>query len=194
MKALEAVLARAAEDLDAVGAPWAMIGGLAVSARSIPRFTKDIDFVVAVADDAASEALIHQLRGRGYTPLEIVEHEYLDRLSTVRLVADPLDVALDLLFASSGIEKEIIAAATSVEILPDLRLPVASTGHLIALKVLARRGQDLVDLDALLATASAADLGVAREAVVLIAARGFNRGQDIVADLEQVLAAAAKGG
>lgn len=189
VRALDAALLRAANDLNAAGARWAMIGGLAVSARSIPRFTKDIDFVVAVADDAASEALIHHLRGRGYRPQEIVEHEYLDRLSTVRLVADPLDVALDLLFASSGIEAEIVTASTSVEILPGLRVPVAAAGHLIALKVLARRSQDLTDLDALLTAADEVDIALAREAVALIVARGFNRAQDVVTDLEQVLAA-----
>lgn len=189
VRALDAALSRAAGDLNAAGVRWAMVGGLAVSARSIPRFTKDIDFVVAVADDAASEALIHQLGVRGYTPHEIVEHEYLDRLSTVRLVADPLGVALDLLFASSGIEEEIVAAATSIEILPGLQLPVASTGHLIALKVLARRGQDLTDLDALLTAAGEADIALAREAVALIVARGFHREQDVVTDLEQVIGA-----
>ncbi|MEO7625434.1 MAG: nucleotidyl transferase AbiEii/AbiGii toxin family protein [Nocardioides sp.] len=190
VSAFDAAVSRATNDLDEVGARWAMIGGLAVSARATPRFTKDVDFAVAVADDNASEALIHQLRDRGYTPQEIVEHEYLERLSTVRLVAEPLGVAVDLLFASSGIEEEIVAAASSVEILPGLQVSVASTGHLIALKVLARRGQDLTDLDALLASASERDFVLAREAVALIAARGFHRGQDVVADLEQVIAAA----
>lgn len=190
VNALDAAVSRATNDLDEVGARWAMVGGLAVSARSAPRFTKDVDFAVAVADDTASEALIHQLRDRGYVPQEIVEHEYLERLSTVRLVAEPLGVAVDLLFASSGIEEEIVAAASSVEILPGLQVSVASTGHLIALKVLARRGQDLTDLDALLAAASESDFVLAREAVALIAARGFHRGQDVVADLEQVIAAA----
>lgn len=84
MRALDAALSRAATDLNSAGARWALIGGLAVSARSIPRFTKDIDFVVAVADDAASESLIHHLRGRGYALHEIVEHEYLDRPATAR--------------------------------------------------------------------------------------------------------------
>ena len=153
------------------------------------RFTKDVDFVVAVADDAAAELIIHQLGTRGYTPQGIVEHEYLERLSTVRLIADPLNVAVDLLFASSGIEAEIVAAANSIEILPDLRVPVASTGHLIALKVLARRGQDLTDLDALLAAADEADIAQAREAVALIVARGFHRSQDVIGDLEEVIAA-----
>lgn len=189
VSAFDTAVKRAANDLDGVGARWAMIGGLAVAARSIPRFTKDVDFVVAVADDAAAESVIHHLGARGYTPQGIVEHEYLERLSTVRLIADPLNVAVDLLFASSGIEAEIVAAATSIEILPDLQVPVASTGHLIALKVLARRGQDLTDLDALLAAAGETDIAQAREAVALIVARGFHRSQDVVGDLEQVIAA-----
>ena len=82
---LDAALLRAADDLNAAGARWAMFGVLAVPARSIRRSTGDIGFVVAVKDDAASEALIHQLHG--YTPREIVEHEYLDRLSTLLTAA-----------------------------------------------------------------------------------------------------------
>ena len=70
---------RAANDLDKVEARWAMIGGLTVAARSIPRFTKDVDFVVAVADEAAAESAIHQLGARGHTPQGIVEHEYPER-------------------------------------------------------------------------------------------------------------------
>ena len=77
VSAFDAAVKRAANDLDEVEARWAMIGGLAVAARSIPRFTKDVDFVVAVADDAAAELIIHQLGTRGYTPQGIVEHEYL---------------------------------------------------------------------------------------------------------------------
>lgn len=65
--------------------------------------------------------------------------------------------------------------------LPQLTAPVASTGHLIALKVLAGRNQDLTDLEALIPGASGADIDVARSAVKLIQARGFNREQDVVA-------------
>jgi hypothetical protein len=60
-------------------------------------------------------------------------------------------------------------------VLPQLTAPVATTGHLIALKVLAGRNQDLTDLEALIPGASAADLGVARGAVRLIQARGVQQ-------------------
>ncbi|HEY7363147.1 MAG TPA: hypothetical protein VIE37_03490, partial [Methylomirabilota bacterium] len=48
MSRLESVLRRAAGDLQALGRGWAVVGALAVSARTEPRFTRDVDLVVAV--------------------------------------------------------------------------------------------------------------------------------------------------
>ena len=45
---------------------------------------------------------------------------------------------IHLLFASSGIEPEVVAEAEPIELLPNLTIGVARTGHLIALKVLSR--------------------------------------------------------
>ena len=72
--------------------------------------------------------------------------------------------------------------------LPQLSAPVATTGHLIALKILAGRNQDLTDLGQLIPAASATDLDTARDAVGLIRARGFNREQDVEADLDKLIA------
>ena len=94
---------------------------------------------------------------------------------------------VDLLFASSGIENEIVAAADRLEVLPRLTVPVATTAHLIATKVLAGRSQDLTDLNYLITEASPADLDNAREATKLIQTRGFNREQDVTADLELLI-------
>jgi hypothetical protein len=184
---VESALRRAVADLNALKVRWALVGGLAVSVRSVPRFTKDLDFAVAVASDPEAEGVVHELGGRGYRPVEVLEQEYVERLSGVRLERGGSDVVVDLLFASSGIEGEVVAAATRLEVLPQLTAPVATTGHLIALNVLAGRNQDLTDLEALLPSASPADLDVARSAVRLIRARGFNREQDIVADLDKLI-------
>lgn len=51
LEALRAI----ARDLDREGARWALVGGLAVSARTEPRFTRDLDVAVAVPDDGAAE-------------------------------------------------------------------------------------------------------------------------------------------
>ncbi len=80
---------------------------------------------------------MHRLRSRGYYPVEVLEQDYVERLSGVRLARTGSDVIVDLLFASSGIENEIVAGADCPEVLPRLTVPVAATPHLIALKVLA---------------------------------------------------------
>lgn len=128
----------------------ALIGGLAISIRSVPRFTKDLDFAIAVASDSEAEDVVHRLRGRGYQPVEVLEQEYVERLSGVRLEHGGSDVIVDLLFASSGIQGEVVAGATRLEVLPQLSSPVATTGHLIAPKTLAGRNQDLTDLGSLI--------------------------------------------
>lgn len=142
---VELALRRAVADLDGLKVRWALIGGLATSVRSVPRFTKDLDFVVAVANGSDAEDVVHRLRGRGYQPVEVLEQAYVERLSGVRLECNDSDVIVDLLFASSGIENEVVASATRLEVLPQLLAPVATTGHLIALKTLAGRNQDLTD-------------------------------------------------
>jgi predicted nucleotidyltransferase len=193
---LESVLRRAANDLGDLRRRWALVGALAVSARSEPRFTRDIDLAIAVSSDDDAERLVRDLQARRYHVHAVVEQEATHRLATARLVPageDESGVVLDALFASSGIEAEVAAAADSLEVLPGLRVPVATAGHLIALKLLARddrtRPQDRVDLVALVAGATPADVAEARAAIALIEHRGFNRGRDLAADLERFLAA-----
>jgi hypothetical protein len=133
MNPLEAALRRLATDLAEVERRWAVIGGLAVSARAEPRTTRDVDVVVAVADDADAEALVFELQSRGYRVLLALEQVSVGRLSTVRLSAPGMGshgVVVDLLFASSGIESEIVEAAELIEIVPGLGIPIARIGHL----------------------------------------------------------------
>jgi hypothetical protein len=155
---VESALQQAAADLNAVGVRWALVGGLAVSARAVPRFTKDLDFAVAVGNDAEAEDVVRRLRVRDYHPVQVLEQDYVGRLSGVRLELKGSDVMVDLLFASSGIETEVVARAERLEVLPGLTVPVATTANLIALKVLAGRNQDLTDLGYLIPVASPADL------------------------------------
>jgi predicted nucleotidyltransferase len=190
---LEAALRQISSDLTQAHVPFALIGGLAVSARTEPRFTRDADIAVAVAGDAEAEALILSLRASGYRIGTLIEQEAAGRLATVRLTRStaPSDPVVDLLFASSGIEPEIVEAADVIELLPRLHIRVGSTGHLIALKVLSRddatRPQDLGDLRALLRVASPAEMTCARAAVALIAARGYHRQRDLEAELNAFL-------
>jgi predicted nucleotidyltransferase len=191
MNVLEAALRRVTGDLQREQRRWALVGGFAVSARAEPRFTRDIDVAVSVTNDADGEALARSLIADGYQLIASVEQDEDGRLATVRLACPPGgDVVVDLLFASSGIEAEIADAAELTEIVPGLSMPIATTGHLIALKLLARddatRPQDLADLRALRAIATDADLGTTRQAIALISARGYDRGRDLPAALNDI--------
>lgn len=172
---------------------WALVGGLAVSAHAEPRFTRDIDLAVATTDDQDAEAFVRRLVSSGYRVRATLEQQAVGRLATVRLEAPgegPAAVVVDLLFASSGVEAEVIQEAAVLEVLPGLRIPVAAIGHLLALKVLSvspARPQDSIDILALLKEAKPADLDLARKAAALIVTRGFGRGRDLAADLEQHL-------
>lgn len=181
-----------ASDLDDLGLSYALIGGFAVSIRTDPRFTQDIDLVVSITDDDAAEIAVNRLVARGYAILATVEHETQGRLATVRLELPGGSWVVDLLFASSGIESEIVDAAERVEVLRGLWLPVARIGHLIVLKLLARddatRPQDSVDLSALLDVADEDELRLSRHVVALIEGRGYARGRDLEADLDALLA------
>lgn len=97
---------------------------------------------------------------------------------------------VDLLVASSGIEPEVVSEADLLEVFPGYPVPVARTGHLIALKVLSQspqRPQDAADCTALLAVASPEDLELARRALAAITARGFDRGKDLMGELRHLL-------
>ncbi|MDP8968934.1 MAG: nucleotidyl transferase AbiEii/AbiGii toxin family protein [Actinomycetota bacterium] len=196
MTPLAALLRNMVEALAEIGAPFALVGGLAVSARTEPRFTRDIDLVVAVEDDREAEAVVRTL-APSYEVLATLEHDSLQRLAAVRVGqagTGAAEAVVDLLFASSGIEAEIAAAATAVQVFPMVSVAVARTGHLLALKLLARdqrRPQDDVDLRALLEVAEPAEIHLATEAISLIMRRGANRGRDLQREWRRLLASRA---
>ena len=190
MTDLERSLVGAIVDLRALGVRYALVGGLAVAVRAEPRLTRDADLAISVGSDSEAEDVVLRMQRRGYRVLAAVEQGATGRLATARLTrsADDRSTVTDLLFASSGIEPEIVEHATELEVLPRLVVPVASVAHLIAMKLLARddrqRPADADDLRALAAVATLVDWREADEAVALIAARGFDRGRDLASSLK----------
>jgi hypothetical protein len=195
MTRLETALRNLCDTLASCGREFALVGGLAVSARAEPRFTRDLDLAVVALDDSTAEGIVHQLRQSGYEVLATVEQDSMARLATVRLLPPgetSEGIVADLLFASSGIEPELIRAATPIELLPGFVIPVATVAHLLALKVLAladNRPQDLVDIRSLLAVARDADIEQARAGLGLIDQRGFGRKKRLIQEFERLLTA-----
>ena len=180
-------MSKLAATLDAFASRFAetyrlvLVGGLAVSARTEPRFTRDIDFSSAVANDAEAEALVHAAQTLGYRVESALEQRVSGRLATVRLrrAGDPI---VDVLFATCGIEAEIARDATVLSVL-GRHVPVAAVGHLIAMKLVSRdpkkRPRDDEDLLALSRVADEGEWGRAATSIALIETRGFARKRDL---------------
>ena len=179
------------QTLSELNIKWALIGGLAVSTHANPRFTNDIDISVSVSSDREVENIVFQLQQRQWKAEQILEEENKSYISTVRFIhLQYPDIFVDLLFASSGIETEIVEEAFLLEALPSLKIKVAQIGHLLALKVLSEgpgREQDTLDIRALLKEAEPSDIEKAKEASALIMSRGFNRNRDLLELLQQHL-------
>ena len=175
------------EFINSLGFGCALVGGLAVSVRTRPRATQDVDLAVAVSTDKDAERVGFQLCQHGYRLRDTLEDTNTGYVSTLRLnhPRDPHDTeepSVDLLFSSSGIEGEVVAAASSIRSLSGGEVPVAQLPHLIAMKVLSEcdeRPKDREDLRALIRAASKAQLDQATELVVLIEQRGYHRNKEL---------------
>ena len=64
---------------------WALVGGMAVSARTEPRFTRDVDVAVSIEEDDDAETIVRSLTAAGFNVIALVEQEATSRLATVRL-------------------------------------------------------------------------------------------------------------
>ena len=194
MSSLEKAVHEFVGHLVELGVPFAIVGGLAVSARTEPRFTRDADVCVALPTDAEAEALIQRLRERGYEVLSLVEQEAAGQIATVRMAAGKgtsEGVILDLLFASSGIEREIVDAADTIDLFEGLAVPIATVPGLLAQKVLARddirRPQDRLDIAKMLGLATEAELVETERLLALIEARGFARKRNLMQDFRRLI-------
>lgn len=188
LKELELHSRRAIELLTNLGVRFAVVGGIAVSFQAIERLTKDLDLAVAVEDDSSAQAIVHSFSQLGYLIDDIFEHEVTKRMATVRMISpgeNPMYV--DFLFATSGIENEIVDASEEGHLFSNISARVARVPSLIALKVLSAREsrmRDIVDLQSLFEVASPRDIAEARQLLDLITTRGYNRNKDLQKDLD----------
>lgn len=145
-------------DLTACGVPHALVGGLAVSVRTEPRFTRDVDVVAVIGKDDV-DAIARRLAAHGHAIEAIMAGADDDSVAGIRL--RHRSVREDVLLTFSGLEAEACASAERIEVLPGVIVPVATTPHLIVLKLIAiaerERLQDRADIEALIRAASAAE-------------------------------------
>ena len=195
---IEEYLKRIVADLKDLGVPYALVGGVAYGTRAEPRFTRDIDLTIVAESEDKAEQITGELIRSGYIPEMEIANRHTGKLATFRmkyrrpLAGIPVEHSpyIDLLFSHCGIEAETIKSATMTEPFPNVIVPTATVPHLIAMKVLSesdRRLQDRIDLQNLIAVATADDLTLVPTLLALIDHRGFANDKDLQAVFDQFI-------
>lgn len=135
--------------LDAIGAPYALIGAQAMAARGYPRFSVDVDLLTTTSraldadvwvDVTSAGARVDCRRGDEDDPLAGVVHV---------LMPDGTDI--DLVVGRWRWEADVIARAETMTVAPGVTMPVPQTSDLILLKLAAGGVLDIHDAAVLLA-------------------------------------------
>jgi hypothetical protein len=140
--------------LDRLGIPAAVAGGLALSTWKHLRATRDIDVLVGIGEGQLGPVL-SQLRSAGIRPKKDPPAVSLGPIDVVPLLYEPpdahLDVQVDLLLANSEYHREALRRRVTTHF-PMFDVPVAvlACEDLVLHKLLAGRLIDRVDAAELL--------------------------------------------
>jgi hypothetical protein len=136
-------------ELDRLGVPAAVAGGLAVSAWKHIRATRDIDLLISIGETDI-EPLLERLRAAGLHAKKHPPIVALGQIDVVPLLYEPpeafLEIQIDLLLARSEYYHEALGRRVTAQI-PELEFPVAvlTCEDLILHKLLAGRLIDRAD-------------------------------------------------
>lgn len=134
--------------LEDAGVPGVVIGGIAASLQGRARVTKDIDLLVS-ADADRWQALVD--RGARFGLVARISNavEFARKSRVLLLHHQPTKLDVDVTVAVLPFEEEVLDRSLTVEI-GGVSLPLASPEDLIVMKAVARRPQDLTDIEGLL--------------------------------------------
>lgn len=144
--------------LNDAGVRYVVAGGLAVNAHGYPRFTHDVDLVIALLPENIVSAFA-ALAKLGYRPLVPIRAEqFADEQTRRRLIAEkgmtvlnlhseehreaPVDIFVDMPFDFEAEYRRSLVG----DIGPGLQAHFVSLETLIAMKVTAGRPRDLDDI------------------------------------------------
>lgn len=123
---LRRVLRVVSEACEAAGARWAVIGGVAMNAYGHARTTFDFD---VASEDRRREEILRRLKGAGFRLLNDVP-------AFSNLLHDDRDLGrLDFLWLDGTTSERVFGESRLLPIEGDVRVPVASPEHLVAMKV-----------------------------------------------------------
>lgn len=129
------------------GVRYLVVGGYAVLQYTEPRFTKDLDLVIAT--DAENAAAVYKALKEFGAPLAgLTKNDFTDEGSFYQMGNPP--VRVDILMGIPGIRFEDAWPRRNLVDFDDLTVPFMSREDLIASKKAAGRPQDLIDAEQLM--------------------------------------------
>lgn len=120
-----------------------MIGGLALQRWGQPRFTQDADLTV-LAPFGSEAQVVDELLARFTPRLAAARQHALDR--RVLLLNATNGVSIDISLAALPFEEEVLQRASRWRRVREIWLTTCSAEDLVIYKLVAARGQDIVDI------------------------------------------------
>ncbi|MEA1952299.1 MAG: nucleotidyl transferase AbiEii/AbiGii toxin family protein [Planctomycetota bacterium] len=132
----------------------ALIGGLALAIWKHPRFTKDVDLLVALGD-TNTDNLLRNLIDAGFRAKRTEPFIKIDEMEFLQLLYEPedsfIEVQIDLLLVRTSYQQEAIRRRIPVDSTElEFEVDVLACEDLIVHKLLAGRMIDLADSQELL--------------------------------------------
>lgn len=147
---------------------YALIGGLAISARGKPRATKDVDFLVSTELEDKFCKEVASLPG---FEAKLKKGDFGDPIHLlIRLYSEDQTAIVDLIVSHLNWQQEIINHATEVELGKE-RIPIPLAEDLVVLKLKAGSPQDLLDAGELLNTTAQKPEGINYKRLNILAKR-----------------------
>lgn len=146
--------------LDAMGARFVIVGGIAVSFLSRPRFTQDVDALV-ILSEAEWESAIAIAPNHGIVPRieDALKFARRNRVLLLRHLESGIDI--DLIFGGLSFELSAVDHA-HVHDIGGVQVRLPRVEDLLILKAVAHRPQDMQDIDGLLAAHPEANIEAVR--------------------------------
>ena len=147
--------------LEAIPAQAIIVGGVAVSLLSRPRFTQDIDALV-ILSDTEWERAIRIAAAYGIVPRIEGALEFARRARVLLLKHSASEIDIDVIFCGLSFEHRAVTQAQDHDV-GGVRIKLPRVEDLLIMKAVAHRPQDMLDVDALLAAHPTANLESVRQ-------------------------------
>jgi len=136
------------EGLHALGAPWMIIGGVAVIAHGVPRYTADVDATVSAPGEPL-ERIFEVLARRCIVPRIDAALAFARERQVLLLRHEPSGVDLDVSLAWLPFEVEAIRRSEPRDY-AGVTIPIPRADDLVIYKLVAGRPRDHDDVERLL--------------------------------------------